>query len=157
MDPKLVHLPLLLDPPSSLATSSTLPRKTHHLIVEAVVCPSVAHNVPFCPHIFTYKCSAIMSHWSGSRPLASATLSDWILTRTPPKYSVVALCHGDPASLDQQDWPFHMLQQIIDGVDFGVGQLRALASLPALLHPHHQAKLSCIALDSLPNAAAHEG
>jgi hypothetical protein len=38
----------------------------------------------------------------------------------------VALCHGDPETLDQQDWPFCMLQQFTDNVVFGVGQLRAL-------------------------------
>ena len=44
----------------------------------------------------------------------------------PPSYPVVALCHGDPAALDQQDWPFHVPQPVMDDVDFGVGQLKAL-------------------------------
>lgn len=37
----------------------------------------------------------------------------WILTGVPPSYPVAALCHGDPAALDLQDWPFHALQQIM--------------------------------------------
>ena len=68
-----------------------------------------------------------MSHWSGSRPLASAThYQYWILTGTSLRYPVVALCHGDPAALDLQERPLHMLQQFIDGTDVGVGQLKAL-------------------------------
>ena len=39
---------------------------------------------------------------------------------------MVALCHGDPAALDLQDWPLSELQQFIDGVDVGVGQFKAL-------------------------------
>lgn len=41
--------------------------------------------------------------------------------QTPPGYSVVALCCGDPAALEQQDWPFHVPQQFTDDVDIGVG------------------------------------
>ena len=29
-------------------------------------------------------------------------------------------------ALDLQDWPLHMLQQLIDGVDVGVDQLKSL-------------------------------
>jgi hypothetical protein len=49
-----------------------------------------------------------------------------ILTGTPVGHPGVVLSHGDPAALDLQDWLFHVLQQITDGVDFGVGQLKAL-------------------------------
>lgn len=47
------------------------------------------------------------------------------------------------------------LQQFLDGVDAGVGQIKALdlglggvksVSLPALLFPHHQGQLSCFAV-----------
>ena len=74
-----------------------------------------------------------MSYWSGLRSLASVIPS--ILD------PVVALCHGDPAALDQQDWPLHVFQQLTDDVDFGVGQLKPwlwawvaaeLVSLPTL-------------------------
>lgn len=39
----------------------------------------------------------------------------WVLTESPLGYPVVVLCHGDPATLDLQDWLLHTLQQIIDG------------------------------------------
>ena len=90
----------------------------------------------------------------------------WILTGTPLGRPVVALYHGDPATLDLQDQPRHSLQHIINGVGVGVGQLRALdlgldvaglVSLPALLHPHHQGQLSSTALASSPSAAACKG
>ena len=45
------------------------------------------------------------------------------LTETPLGYPVFVLCHRDLVTLGLQDWPLHVLQQIIDGVDVGVGQL----------------------------------
>jgi hypothetical protein len=33
---------------------------------------------------------------------------------------------GDSAALDLKNWPFHLLQQFKDGVDFVVGQLKPL-------------------------------
>ena len=33
------------------------PQTEKHLIVEAVVCHSVPHTTPFCPHLFACKCS----------------------------------------------------------------------------------------------------
>jgi hypothetical protein len=61
-----------------------------------------------------------MGHWSG--------LNHWLLLHYQYEnligtlgYHIVALCHGDPASLDIQDWPFHALQLFIDWVDFGGG------------------------------------
>lgn len=68
-----------------------------------------------------------MSHWSGLRSLASVTPSILDVTRTPPNYSVVALCHEVPAALDQQDQLFHMTQLFTVDVDFGADQLKALA------------------------------
>ena len=59
-----------------------------------------------------------------------------------------------------------MLQQFIDGVDVGVGQLKALdlpwiiaelVSLLALLHPHHQGELSNTAPASSPHTTAGKG
>jgi hypothetical protein len=38
----------------------------------------------------------------------------------------VALCHQDLATLVLQDRPFHKLQQFIDGIDVGMGQVNAL-------------------------------
>ena len=66
-----------------------------------------------------------MSHWSGSRRLASATLY-WTLTRMPLGHPVVVLCDGDPAALILHDLPLHAVQQFIDEVDVGVSQPKAL-------------------------------
>ena len=63
-----------------------------------------------------------MGHRSVSRPLVF-TILYWIFTGHPLGYPVVTLCHRDPVVLDLQDWPFHVF---IDGVDAGVGQLKAL-------------------------------
>ena len=49
-----------------------------------------------------------------------------MLTRTPLRYPVVALCHRDLTALAMQNWPLHVLQQFISGADVGVGQLKAL-------------------------------
>lgn len=51
---------------------------------------------------------------------------DWILTRSPIRYPVVSLGHGDPVALALQDWPHHELQQFTDGVNAGVGQFNTL-------------------------------
>ena len=46
----------------------------------------------------------------------------WILTRTPLRYSVP----WRSCSLVLQVWSLHVLQQFIDEVGVGVGQLKAL-------------------------------
>lgn len=61
------------------------------------------------------------------KPLAPATLSildsHWDTSQISFYF---APCHGDPAALDLQDWPLHVLQQFIDGLDVGLGQLKPL-------------------------------
>jgi hypothetical protein len=64
-----------------------------------------------------------VSRWSSLRFLASVTLT---ILLSLPDYSIVVLCHGNPAVLDPKDWTFHVPQQFTDGVDLGVGQLKAL-------------------------------
>ena len=54
------------------------------------------------------------------------TLKYWILTKTSPGYPVVALCHGDPAALEQRDWLFHASQPFADDIELAVGQFAAL-------------------------------
>ena len=66
-----------------------------------------------------------MNHCFGLKSLASAILSV-LDTHLLSRYSVVVLCHGDPAALSLQDQLFCLLQQFIDGVDVGVDQLKAL-------------------------------
>ena len=82
-----------------------------------------------------------------------------MLTRTPPSYPVVALCHGDPAALEQQDWPLLDSQPFTNDIDVGVGQLRALdlgwvvavlVIVPSLPYLHHQGKFPSIALAKPP-------
>ena len=97
-----------------------------HFIMEAVVCHSVSHSISLCPHIFTCKCSL---QWVIGLVWGLWLLlhyQSWILTKSPLGYPAVALCHEDPAALDLQDWSLHTLQQFIDRVDVGVGQLKAL-------------------------------
>jgi hypothetical protein len=62
-----------------------------------------------------------------------------------------------------QDQPLHILQQFIDGVDIGVGQLKAwiwvwvVVSPPVLPQPHYQGQHSSTTPASLPNAEASQG
>lgn len=72
---------------------------------------------------------------------------------------MVALYHGEPAALEQQEWLFHMSQPLADGIDidFGMGQFRALnlglgGQPQALPHLLHQDKLSSTAVTRLINA-----
>lgn len=63
------------------------------------------------------------------------------------------------SALDLQDMLLHMLQQIIDEVDVGVGQLIVLGmfSLTALPVSHHNCEFSCIAPASSPSVAMSNG
>lgn len=64
-----------------------------------------------------------MSYWSGSRLLQHQY---WTLIGTLVGYPLVAMCHGDTDGLVLQSQPFHILQQLIDGIDVWVGQLKVL-------------------------------
>ena len=63
-----------------------------------------------------------MSHWSGMRPLASATPSvldpHWVFSQI----SWLCPVSWRSCSLYLQNWPLHRLQQFIGRVDVGVGQ-----------------------------------
>jgi hypothetical protein len=89
-----------------------------------------------------------MSHLSGSKSQDSVTPSildpQWDL----PGYPVVALCHGDPAALEQQDWPCHASQPFMDDADFEPWVNLALSYL------YHQGKLSSISPARPPKAAS---
>lgn len=50
----------------------------------------------------------------------------WILTETHLRYPAVTLIHGDPVAMVPQDWFLHTFQQVIDEVDIGADQLKAL-------------------------------
>ena len=51
----------------------------------------------------------------------------WYTINTGPslKLLLVALSHGDPVTVVPQDQSLHVLQQITDGVDVGVSQVKA--------------------------------
>jgi hypothetical protein len=175
--PRSTHLPVpsYLVPSyllSALATSHThgqkkikqiskqKPKHKNHLVVEAAVYHSASHSTSLCPHILTCKNSL---QWVIGLIGALWVLwhhQYWVLTGTPPSYPVVALCHGDPAALEQQDWPFHVLQRSTDDVGSEVGLLKALdldlgCSWPGepagSLNQYHQGKLSNIAQASPSN------
>lgn len=76
------------------------PQKKISLSEAAVVCHLV---YPFV-HLYLQMLTAV-NHWSGSRPLASATLS--ILD--PHLHSSAILCHEGPATLDLQNQPLYVL------------------------------------------------
>jgi hypothetical protein len=54
--------------------NKTRQNKTKHLTVEAAVCYNVSHSDTLLPKQLFLQMFVAMSHWSGSRPLASATL-----------------------------------------------------------------------------------
>lgn len=60
-------------PPPTLNPSNFPLYRKNPLIVETAVCYSVSHSILFFPHFFACKYS--LTHWSGTRPLTSATLS----------------------------------------------------------------------------------
>jgi hypothetical protein len=89
--------------------------------------PIPARSAPLAPTLLAMSTFLKLQRFiltCHSKRLASATLS--ILSGTPLLCPVVALCHGHSAALDLQGWPLHKLQQIIDGVDVGVGPPKAL-------------------------------
>ena len=60
-----------------------------------------------------------VSHWSVLRSLASVTPSILDPHQDSSWFPAVALCHRDPAALEQQDC-FHVSQQFTDAVEVGV-------------------------------------
>lgn len=69
---------------------------------------------------------SVISDSSCLKSLASAApLIPSILTKTPLRYPAVAWSHGDPATLDLQDWPLCMFHRLIGRVDIGEDQLIA--------------------------------
>ena len=128
ISPSLHICPLPLQPPhGKKMTATTTKRKTKispwkpqcvtvcH--IAHLFCHRGNHGVSQCitqytlsPRQLFLQMFIAMNHWSGSRPLVS-----WISCCCPR--------HRDPAALDLQDWPLHMLQQFIDEValDLGLG------------------------------------
>jgi hypothetical protein len=111
-----IHPPHLQPPPQKKIKQDSIFKTSHCGSCSVVQC------VPQCTHLSTHpylQMLSAVSHWS-------ITLSILDSHGTPVRYPVVVLCHRDPAALDLQDPSFHMLQLIIDGVDAGVRQPKAL-------------------------------
>ena len=101
--------------------------KNRNLVMEAVVCHRVLHRIPWYPYNSTCSCSL---QW-----VISLFLSLWFCytnnTGSLPGFlsdacPVVVLWHGDTEALVLQDLPLHTMQQIIDGVGVGMGQLKSM-------------------------------
>jgi hypothetical protein len=114
----------LLQPPSTKNehTHTQAKKTSHHGSCSMLQC--APQYISLSKHLHLQMFIA-MSPWSGSMSLALVILSILDPNRTPPGYPVASY-HVDPSALDQQDWPFHMSQPNANGIDFGVGQLRAL-------------------------------
>lgn len=120
MYPSSTHLPVPSCPPFALTTTQKL-QANNSISSWKLSYASVSHSISFCPHIFACKMFTAIG-------LVQDLLWHrrfWILTRPPPCYPVVVLCHGDPAALDKQDQPFRVSQLFAD-IYLRVGQLRAL-------------------------------
>ena len=110
---------------STLATSPKENLKNIY-IMEVVVCHSVSHSIPFCSYIFTWKCSLQWVIGLVWRLWLLLHHQYQILTRTPSQISSSSLCHRDPAALDLYSQSLYAFHQFIDGVDVGMGRLKAL-------------------------------
>jgi hypothetical protein len=100
MHPNITYPPISTYPPSALQPRPEKENKQtnkqakkpniqshhqqNHLTVKAVVCQ---------PKQLYLQVFTAVSHWSGTKPLASATLLLWVLTGTPLWYPAVVLCH----------------------------------------------------------------
>lgn len=68
----------------------------------------------------------VIGHWSGSSPLYLLHHQYWTLKETPFHYPAVSQNLGDLVTMALKDGPFYILQQLTDGVDVWVDQLKAL-------------------------------
>jgi hypothetical protein len=102
--------------------------KLYHVIMCPAVYPSV-HDSSFA----NVHCNESL-FWFKSSGFCDAT--NWILIGTPSSFPVVALCHGDPAALSQQDWPCHESQAFTGNIDLGwtISETRTWAWVIAELH-----------------------
>lgn len=141
------------NPPKKTKIKNNKNKKVSH-------CGSCSGCITVCPTLYTFiktvllKIFIAMTHWSGFKPLASATLSILDSHLTPLRYPVVGLCLGDSAALVMQDLTLHISQQFINGVDVGMTNIKPwiwawlvvkLVRPPTLLYLCHQGQLSHLA------------
>ena len=98
--------------------------------MEAVVCHSVLHRIPLCPHFYVQTFTSVSRHWSGLRLLASAILLILDPQWDSSQLSSCCSVSQDPAALDLQDQPLDILKQFIDGVGVGGGSTQSPGSRP---------------------------
>ena len=67
-----------------------------------------------------------MCCWSGQGLWLLLHHQYWTLTEMPLRYPAVGLNHRNPLGMVLQDWSLHVLQQVIDGVVVGMGQIKTL-------------------------------
>jgi hypothetical protein len=113
------HLPIPSYLPSNLATFS--PKEKKSCCVSCTVRPTVHPFVHTALLTHVHAMSLVLFEALGFCYTINAGSSLGLLLLP---CVMEGLCH--PVTLDLQDWPLHTLQQFIDGVDVGVGQLKAL-------------------------------
>lgn len=93
----------------------------NNLIMEPAVWHRESRSKPFRLYIFTCKCSSqrVIGLVQGLWFLLHHQC--WALIRT-----FVSLCYGDPAALGLPVRSLHILQQIVDRMDVGAGQVITL-------------------------------
>ena len=93
--------------------------------MEAIVCHYVFHNIPMRLHSLICKCSLqwVIDLVGGLWLLLHYQY--WIFSRTP-WISHCCTVSWRSCSFESAGLPFDILQHLIDGVDVGAGQLRAL-------------------------------
>lgn len=130
MHPSSIHLPVPSYPFFTLATSPQNKNHTNkhinktkyrkYLTVKTIIC----HNVSLCLSVHTSSLGNVHCNKSLFW-FELAGFCNIINSGSCLRYLQVILCHGDPAAMDQQEWPFHVPQQFTEGINFGVGPLKA--------------------------------
>lgn len=88
-----------------------------------MACPTIYILFAQIALLANVHCNESLVWFKAQASSASSILDNY---RAPLRYPIIALCNGDPLALDLQEWLLHKLQQFTDGVDAGVGQLKAL-------------------------------
>jgi hypothetical protein len=113
LPPPFVPVPPHCQPPSQMKIKLNkkqppLAKTNKNLVMEGGMCCSVSHSISFGPHNFTWQCSL---QWVTGLVWVLWLLlhhQSWNFTRAPLRYSLLALCHDDPAALALQDLTLHI-------------------------------------------------
>lgn len=112
-------------PPYLPLPLKTLPHQTN-VVMETVMCHSVYQSIPHHPHIFACKCSLqfIIGLVWGLLILLHSHF--WILTGTPPVYSVLPFVMAILQLWICSISPFSVSSKFVDGEDVRVGKVKAM-------------------------------